>query len=181
MFLHAWLQKNIFYDGISVFINKTPKIYKERNHFDFLSPYWFHKPWPNYGDSLLEGWLSHFVWVSLIWSGLGNFFFSCFPSILSSEVLKFNHQGSFFFLSLSQAFLSAILWKLLFWAHSSGTNRKWKQFNFKKKVFLTWKLPDYFLVRVLKMIRGGSGGMRPNGNRRQFLSFLFPGSVMTES
>lgn len=36
--------KKTFYDGISVFINKTPKVYRERNHFDLLSQYWFHKP-----------------------------------------------------------------------------------------------------------------------------------------
>lgn len=69
--------KKTFYDGISVFINKTPKIYRERNHFDLLSQYWFHKPWPNYGKSWLEGWLNHFVWVSLICSELGKVF--CFP------------------------------------------------------------------------------------------------------
>ena len=31
------LKNHIFYDRISVFINKTPKIYRERNHFDFLT------------------------------------------------------------------------------------------------------------------------------------------------
>lgn len=40
---------HIFYDGISAFINNHQKIYRERNHFDFLTQYWFHKP--NYGKS----------------------------------------------------------------------------------------------------------------------------------
>lgn len=83
MFSVLGLKKTLFYEGISVIINKTPKIYRERNHFDFITQYWFYKPWPNYDKLWLKGGLSYFVWVSLMCSELGNFFFF-FPKLCPS-------------------------------------------------------------------------------------------------